>query len=93
MYRQGLDAAPEIFEALAQSLPGYPKMLFYPKGEGGDGRTCLPPIVWPVWRKAVLRRGYATGFDQGKGPGASRPTAKARTPRVLSAPQRSAYGS
>jgi hypothetical protein len=32
-----LDAAPELFKALAQNQPGYVKALLYPNGESGDG--------------------------------------------------------
>jgi L-iditol 2-dehydrogenase len=33
----GLDAAPEVFEALAQNRPGNVKALLYPNGQGADG--------------------------------------------------------
>ena len=34
---EGLDAAPEVFEALAQNRPGNVKALLYPNGQGADG--------------------------------------------------------
>jgi L-iditol 2-dehydrogenase len=37
-HRQGLDAAPELFEALALGRPGYVKALLYPNGKDTDGR-------------------------------------------------------
>ena len=36
-HRESLDAAPELFKALAQNQPSYVKALLYPNGEGGDG--------------------------------------------------------
>jgi L-iditol 2-dehydrogenase len=36
-HREGLDAAPALFEALALSRPGYVKALLYPSGRGADG--------------------------------------------------------
>jgi threonine dehydrogenase-like Zn-dependent dehydrogenase len=36
-HRESLDAAPELFEALAQDQPSYVKALLYPNGEDGDG--------------------------------------------------------
>jgi hypothetical protein len=33
--REDLNAAPELFEALAQNRPGYLKALLYPNGDGG----------------------------------------------------------
>jgi L-iditol 2-dehydrogenase len=35
-HQEGLKKAPELFEALAQSRPGYLKVLLYPNGEGGE---------------------------------------------------------
>jgi threonine dehydrogenase-like Zn-dependent dehydrogenase len=32
---ESLNAAPELFEALAQNRPGYLKVLLYPSGDGG----------------------------------------------------------
>ena len=37
-HREGLNKAPELFEALAESRPGYMKALLYPNGESG-GRS------------------------------------------------------
>ena len=37
-HRESLDAAPEVFEALAQNRPGYVKALLYPNGEDRTGR-------------------------------------------------------
>ena len=37
-HREGLDAAPELFEALALGRPGYVKALLYPNGKDTDGR-------------------------------------------------------
>ena len=34
-HRESLNAAPELFEALAQNRPGYLKALLYPNGDGG----------------------------------------------------------
>ncbi len=34
-HREGLKKAPELFEALAESRPGYLKVLLYPNGESG----------------------------------------------------------
>ena len=34
-HRESLNAAPELFEALAQNRPGYLKALLYPDGDGG----------------------------------------------------------
>ena len=42
-HRESLDAAPEIFEALAQNRSGYLKALPYPNGQGGNelsGQCC-----------------------------------------------------
>jgi L-iditol 2-dehydrogenase len=36
-HREVLDAAPELFEALAQNRPGYVNALLYPNGQGADG--------------------------------------------------------
>jgi L-iditol 2-dehydrogenase len=38
-HRESLDAAPELFKALAQNQPSYVKALLYPNpnGEDGDG--------------------------------------------------------
>ena len=36
-HRESLDAAPELFKALAQNRPSYVKALLYPNGEDGDG--------------------------------------------------------
>jgi L-iditol 2-dehydrogenase len=36
-HREGLNAAPDLFESLAQNRPGYLKALLYPRGDGGDG--------------------------------------------------------
>jgi L-iditol 2-dehydrogenase len=33
-HRESLNAAPELFEALAQNRPGYLKALLYPNGDG-----------------------------------------------------------
>ena len=37
-HRESLNAAPELFEALAQNRPGYLKVLLCPNGECGDER-------------------------------------------------------
>ena len=36
-HRERLDAAPELFKALAQNQPGYVKALLYPNGVDRDG--------------------------------------------------------
>jgi len=36
-HRESLNAAPDLFESLAQNRPGYLKALLYPNGEGCDG--------------------------------------------------------
>jgi L-iditol 2-dehydrogenase len=36
-HRESLNAAPKLFEAMAQNRPGYLKALLYPKGEERDG--------------------------------------------------------
>jgi L-iditol 2-dehydrogenase len=36
-HRESADAAPELFEALAENRPGCVKALLYPDGEDGDG--------------------------------------------------------
>ena len=35
-HRDSLDAAPELFKALAQNQPTYVKALLYPNGKDGD---------------------------------------------------------
>jgi threonine dehydrogenase-like Zn-dependent dehydrogenase len=36
-HHESLDAAPELFKALAQNQPSYVKALLYPNGEDGGG--------------------------------------------------------
>ena len=36
-HRESLEAAPQVFRALAQNQPSYVKALLYPNGEDGDG--------------------------------------------------------
>jgi threonine dehydrogenase-like Zn-dependent dehydrogenase len=36
-HRESLNAAPNLFEALAQTRAGYLKVLLYPNGDGGVG--------------------------------------------------------
>jgi threonine dehydrogenase-like Zn-dependent dehydrogenase len=40
-HRESLNAAPELFEALAQNRPGYLKALLYPNGDGPAKMTAL----------------------------------------------------
>ena len=37
--RLSLDAAPDVFEALAQNRPGYVRALFYPNGKEATARN------------------------------------------------------
>jgi hypothetical protein len=61
-HRERLKAVPELFEALAQSRPGYEKALLYPTEVMGTGRTdrffssILRATLWISGRRGSGRR-------------------------------------